>query len=51
MIEESLHIITDPGHLLAELTFFLVEVGVGSLIASPFISKWIKRHDKEHHAG
>lgn len=51
MKEEVLHIVTDPGHIVAEAIFegisFVIEFGIVAVIHS----WWVKRHDrKEHHA-
>lgn len=45
MISEWWSIISDPGHVAAELTFAFFEFGAGSIITY-FL---VKRHDKNKH--
>jgi hypothetical protein len=46
MFQEYWHIITDPAHILAELTI----EGVVALMALIPFRTWVKRHDKKHHS-
>ncbi len=49
ILHAYLHLLTDVPHLMVELTFMLV-VDVFVLgIAWPFIKRWIRKHDREHH--
>lgn len=45
MIQEWLHVITDPAHIMGELTFASVEFLVGLVVGS----RWLRRHDRKHH--
>ncbi len=43
-------LVTDPAHLLLELTLIiLIDVIIG-MIAWPFAKKWLKEHDRKKHA-
>lgn len=46
MIEETLHIVRDPAHLLAEATFITAE----AVILTPIIRWFVRRHDARKHA-
>ncbi len=45
MIEEALHILSDPGHVIAEAVFITIEAAV----LSPGIAWLVRRHDRKHH--
>lgn len=45
MLEEILHIFTDPAHVVSELMW----EGSFALISVFGLRRWVKRHDKEHH--
>ena len=45
MIEESLGILTDPAHILAEACFIMVEM----VLISPLVAVLVRWHDKRHH--
>ena len=47
MIEEALHIITDPAHVLAELVFICAEALFGVVVGAILV----RRHDRKHHKG
>lgn len=48
-------ILTDPAHLLAEITIEVVSTAVGILIGVLPVRRlwrrWVQRHDAEHHHG
>ena len=46
MWHEYFHIITSPGHIMAELT---IEAVVALVALIPFRT-WLRRHDKTHHS-
>lgn len=48
---EYLHVISDPAHILAELTFILAESIVIGAILTPLIKRWVRRHDEKEHGG
>ncbi|MCP4957973.1 MAG: hypothetical protein GY925_01755 [Actinomycetia bacterium] len=43
---EYLDVVTDPAHMLAELTFVLVE----ALILAPIVGFWVERHARQRRA-
>ena len=50
MLDEYLHIVSDPAHMAAEITFMLlVDVLLLGLVW-PFIKRAIRKHDRENHA-
>jgi hypothetical protein len=48
--EEYINLITDPAHLMLELTLIIVIDVIIGMVAWPFIKKWIKEHDRKKHA-
>lgn len=44
MITDWWHVVSEPGHILAEATFVAVEI----LVARPILKLWLKRHDRTH---
>jgi hypothetical protein len=46
VFSEYVQVVTDPAHMLAELTFVLTE----ALILAPLVAFWVHRHDRRHHA-
>ncbi len=49
MIHEYLHIVTDPAHLAAEITFILFTDVLIGLVLWPLAKRAVRRHDTEHH--
>lgn len=49
LLSEYLDVVTDPAHVAAEFTFIMAEAVIGGLILRPFIKRWVKKHDREHH--
>lgn len=48
-MSEYLHVITDPAHVLAELTFIVVfDVIIGALLW-PFVKRAVRNHDRRWH--
>lgn len=45
VFDEYIHVVSDPAHMLAELTFGLTE----ALILAPLVAFWVRRHDRQHH--
>jgi predicted Na+-dependent transporter len=46
---QYVELVTDPAHILLELTLIVVvDLIIGALLW-PLFKKWVKRHDKEHH--
>lgn len=45
VFDEYIEVVTDPAHMLAELTFAIAE----ALILAPMVAFWVKRHDRVHH--
>lgn len=41
--------LTDPAHLLTELTVELASAALGALISAPIIRRLIRRHDRKEH--
>lgn len=46
MIQEYLHVVSDPAHVLAEITFAIVEASIGALVGG-FL---VRRHDRKKHS-
>lgn len=49
MWNEYLHVVSDPAHILAEVTFIIVVDGLLLGLAIPFVRRAIRRHDATHH--
>jgi hypothetical protein len=49
--EEYRELITDPAHLLLEATLIVAIDGLLLGLAVPFVRRWIRKHDREHHSG
>ena len=45
VIDEYLHIVGDPAHVMAEFTFITIE----ALIIAPIVAFLVARHDRKHH--
>lgn len=45
MIQEYLHTVSDPAHILTELTFIAIE----GMILTPIITRLVRRHDRRKH--
>ena len=48
--EEYVNLITDPAHILLEITLIIVVDVLIGMLAWPFIKNWIKKHDEKKHA-
>lgn len=47
--EDAFSIATDPPHLVAEVGLEIASYVVFGLILTPFIKRWVRRHDRKHH--
>jgi hypothetical protein len=47
MIEEAFSILTDPGHVMAEAMFVMIEM----IILSPLVAWAVRVHDRRKHGG
>ncbi len=49
MLHEYLHIVSDPAHILAELTYIaLFDIVIGAMLW-PLIKRAVRRHDRDEH--
>lgn len=48
--EGYVELLTDPAHLLLELTLIIVVDVLIGMVAWPFAKQWLKNHDAKKHA-
>lgn len=46
MIHEWLEVVSDPAHVLAELSFAACEAAISIVVGRV----WLRRHDRKHHS-